>query len=117
MTRFLADENFNFDIVQGLRRCLPSLDLVRIQELGLSGAVDPDILDLAANMRRVLLTHDVNTMTKFAYQRLEVDMSLPGVVLVPDTLPVGRAIEDLILMIGGSLDHEWENQVRHLPLR
>jgi len=115
--RFLADENFNFDIVRELRRRLPSLDLVRIQELGLSGAVDPDILDLSANTKRVLLTHDVNTMTKFAYQRLEVEMSLPGVVLVPDMLPVGRAIEDLILMIGSSLEHEWENQVRHLPLR
>lgn len=117
MIRFLADENFNFDIVRELRRRLPSLDLVRIQELGLSGAVDPDILDLSANTKRVLLTHDVNTMTKFAYQRLEVEMSLPGVVLVPDMLPVGRAIEDLILMIGSSLEHEWENQVRHLPLR
>ena len=116
MTRFLADENFNFDIVQGLRRRLPSLDLVRIQELGLSRAVDPDILEFAANIGRVVLTHDVNTMTKFAYQRLDVAMSLPGVVAVPDTLPVGRAIEDLILMIGGSLEHEWENQVRYLPL-
>lgn len=117
MIRFLADENFNFDIVRELRRRLPSLDLVRIQELGLSGAVDPDVLELAANTGQVLLTHDVNTMTKFAYLRLDVDMPMPGVVLVPDTLPVGRAIEDLILMIGGSLEHEWENQVRHLPLR
>ncbi len=117
MTRFLADENFNFDIVRGLRRHLPSLDLVRIQELGLSGAVDPDILEFAANMGRVVLTHDVNTMTKFAYQRLDVAMPMPGVIAVPDTLPVGRAIEDLILMIECSLDDECENQVRHLPLR
>ena len=117
MIRFLADENFNFDIVRGLRRRLPSLALVRIQELGLSGAIDPDILEVAANTGRILLTHDVNTMTKFAYQRLDIDMPMPGIVLVPDTLPVGQAIEDLILMIGGSLDHEWENQVRHLPLR
>lgn len=116
MTRFLADENFNFGIVRGLRRRLPSLDLVRVQELGLSGAVDPDILELAANMGRVVLTHDVNTMTKFTYQRLEVDTPMPGVVAVPDTLSVGRAIEDLILMIGGSLEHEWDNQVRYLPL-
>ena len=116
MTRFLADENFNFDIVRGLLRRLPSLDLVRIQELGLSGAVDLDILELAANMGRVVLTHDVNTMTKFVYQRFDVATPMPGVVAVPDTLSVGRAIEDLIIMIGCSLEHEWENQVRYLPL-
>ena len=89
---------------------------MRIQELGLSGAVDPDILEFAANMGRVVLTHDVNTMTKFAYQRLNVAMLMPGVEAVPDTLSVGRAIEDLTLMILSSLEHEWENQVRYLPI-
>ena len=55
-------------------------------------------------------------MTKFAYQRLNVAMLMPGVVAVPDTLSVGRAIEDLTLMILSSLEHEWENQVCYLPI-
>ncbi len=42
MTRFLADENI--DIVRGLRRQIPSLDIIRIQELGMAGWEDPDIL-------------------------------------------------------------------------
>lgn len=41
MLRFAADENFNADIVRGLRRRLPELDIVRVQDVGLSGADDP----------------------------------------------------------------------------
>lgn len=117
MPGFLADENFNMDIVNGLRRRLSSVRVVRVQELGLSGASDSDILEYAANRRWVVLTHDVNTMTKFARQRLDANLPMPGVVIAPDLLPVGRAIDDLALMVEGSRDDEWENQVRHLPIR
>ena len=48
MLRFAADENFNNDIVRGLRRRKPELDLVRVQEAGLSGAVDRDVLEWSA---------------------------------------------------------------------
>ncbi len=70
MLRFAADENFNNDIVRGLRRRKPDLDILRVQEAGLSGAVDPDVLEWAAREGRVLLTHDVATMTRYAYERL-----------------------------------------------
>ena len=116
MPRFLADENFNMDLVHGLRRRLSSISIVRVQELGLSGSSDSDILQYAANREWVVLTHDVNTMTKFAHERIAAAMPMPGVVIVPDLLPVGRAIDDLALMVEGSRDDEWENQVRHLPI-
>ena len=64
MLRLLADENLNNDIVRGLRRRLPGLDLVRVQDVGLSGADDPTILAWAAREGRVMLTHDVSTMTR-----------------------------------------------------
>ena len=51
MLRLAADENFNYDIVRGLRRRRPDLDIVRVQEAGLSGAVDPDVLEWAARGR------------------------------------------------------------------
>ena len=117
MPGFLADENFNMDIVNGLRRRLPSVRVARVQELGLSGSSDSAILEYAANREWVVLTHDVNTMTKFAHERLDANLPMPGVVIVPDLLPVGRAIDDLALMVEGSRDDEWENQVRHLPIR
>lgn len=70
MLRFAADENFNNNIIRGLLRQHPELDIVRIQDVGLSGADDPTVLEWAAQEGRVLLTHDVATMTEYAYQRV-----------------------------------------------
>jgi predicted nuclease of predicted toxin-antitoxin system len=66
MIRLLADENFNNNIVRADRVRAPDVDIVRVQDVGLSGADDPTVLDWAAQHRRVLLTHDVSTITAFA---------------------------------------------------
>lgn len=66
MIRLLADENFNNNIVRAVRIRAPDVDIVRVQDVGLSGADDPTVLDWAAQHRRVLLTHDVSTITAFA---------------------------------------------------
>ena len=65
-----ADENFNNDIVRGLLRRKPDLDIVRIQDEGLSGADDQTVLEWAAQKGRILLTHDVSTITHYAYERV-----------------------------------------------
>ena len=67
MLRLLADENFNNHLIRGLFRQNPLLDLVRIQDIGLSGADDPTVLDWAAQENRILLTHDVNTITSLTH--------------------------------------------------
>jgi predicted nuclease of predicted toxin-antitoxin system len=66
MLRLLADENLNANIVRGLLRRLPTLDIVRTQDVGLTGADDPTVLAWAAGDRRVLVTHDVQTVTRYA---------------------------------------------------
>ena len=53
MLRIMTDEAFNGRIARGLLRLLPKLDLVRIQDIGLLSALDPDILAAAANDGRV----------------------------------------------------------------
>ena len=50
MLRLLADENFSGDIVRGLLRLRPELDVVRVQDVGLAGAADSDILAWVADM-------------------------------------------------------------------
>jgi len=74
MLRLAADENFNHNIVRGLLRRKPNLDIVCIQDVGLSEADDPAILEWAANENRVLLTHDVSTMTYYAYERIQAGL-------------------------------------------
>lgn len=67
MLRFAADENFNGDIVRGLLRRNPKLDIVRVQDVGLSGADDPSVLEWAAEQRRIVVTHDISTLAKHAF--------------------------------------------------
>jgi len=111
-----ADENFNNDIVRGLIRRKPDVDVVCIQEVGLAGADDPAVLEWAAEQGRVVLSHDVSTLTKHAYDRVAAGLRMPGVFEVPNTLGIGRAIDDLLLLIECSLEGEWEGHVRYLPL-
>ena len=79
MLRLVADEDFNHRIVRGVRRKQPDLDIVRVQELGLSGAPDPELLEWAANEDRLILTHDASTMTRYAYERVVNNLPMPGV--------------------------------------
>lgn len=116
MLRFAADENFNNNIVRGLLRRKPDLDIVRIQDAGLYSADDPSILEWAAREDRVLLTHDVSTITRHAYERVQNGLPMPGVFEVNYATPLGIIIEDILIVAECSLDNEWEGQVRYLPL-
>ena len=64
----------------------------------------------------MLLTHDVSTMTRYAYERVQDGLPMPGVFEVSRKVPIGRAIEDILLLAEHSFPGEWEGQVRYLPL-
>ena len=115
MLRLAADENFNGDIVRGLLRRNPKLDLVRVQDVGLSGANDPSVLQWAADQGGVLLTHDISTLAKHAFDRIAAGQPMPGVFEVRSVAPIGQAIDDLMLLAECSFEGEWEGQVRYLP--
>ena len=64
----------------------------------------------------MLLTHDVRTMPIYAAERLRDGQAMPGVVLVPQLLPIGRAIDDLLLLAQYSEANEYEGMLLRLPL-
>jgi hypothetical protein len=117
MLRLAADENFNNDVIRGVRRRNPDVDIVRAQDAGLSGADDPVVLEWAAQAGRVILTHDVATMTRYAYDRVRDGKPMPGVFEIGRHVPVGVAIDEIVLLAECSLEGEWEGQVRYRPLR
>jgi Domain of unknown function (DUF5615) len=91
--RLLADENFNNQIVRGILRRRPEIDIVRVQDVGLSETDDRVILEWAAQQGRVLPTHDVETMTRYAYDRVQAGLEMPGVFEVSRSVPVGLATD------------------------
>ena len=117
MIRLAADEDFNNDIVLALRRTLPNVDVLTVREAGHGGCADPEVLAWAAEEDRVLLTHDVTTMTRHALERIARGAHMPGVVAVHQRLPIGNVLDDLVLVASCSLPGDWVNQVQFLPLR
>jgi ABC-type sugar transport system substrate-binding protein len=111
------DENFNHDVIRGLLRRNPRLDTVRLQAAGMARAEDPAVLEWAAQQDRVLISHDVSTLTAHAYARVAAGKAMPGVFEVPRNVAIATAIEDLLLIAECSRPGEWEGQVRYLPLR
>jgi len=115
MLRFLADENFDGRIIAGLLRRQPTLDLVRVQDVGLSGRDDPTVLAWAATEERLLLTHDRKTVPGFAVRRVINGERMPGVVIVAARGSLPAVIDALLLLAGASLPGEWEGQVLTVP--
>lgn len=116
MLRFLADENFKGDIVRGLLRRQPDLSVVRVQDVGLSGADDATILRWAAEEDRIVLTHDRATMPHFANERVLAGQPMPGLFVIPRRLSVREAIDELLLTAACSTPAEWSGIVLYLPL-
>lgn len=95
---------------------MPKLDFRVAQYTALQGLKDPALLARAAEAGRILITHDFKTIPKYVYERLGATLPVPGVIAVPDTMPIGQAIEELALLLVCSAAREFENQVRYLPL-
>ncbi len=116
MVRFLTDEDFDAKIVQGLQRRLGDLDVLSVRDVGLASVDDPLILEWAARNRRPLLTHDINTLVGFANERIRRGAHHAGVIRVPQTLAIGRAIEDLVYVAEVASLDDLKDLVLHLPL-
>ena len=78
MLRFAADENFNGDIVRGLLRRNATLDIVRVQDVRLSGADDASVLRWAADQGRILVTHDISTLANKVFDRIAAGQPMQG---------------------------------------
>jgi hypothetical protein len=114
--RLLADENLNNHIYRSLLLQRPDLDIVRVQDLGLSGKPDPEVLAWALSDNRILLTHDVRTIPALAIEWLTDNRAIPGILLIEQTAPIGAIISDLLLIIDASDQAEWDGQIHYLPL-
>jgi hypothetical protein len=73
------------------------------------------VLEWAAQERRILLTHDIETLVGYANERVAHGLPMPGVIAARDSLPVGQVIEDLLIVLSASEMSDWENLVTFLP--
>ena len=116
--KWLADECFDNDIVRGLLRRSPTLDLIRTQDVAeIAGMDDRKLLVWATANQRVLLTHDLATMVPALLIQRQQQSGCTPIVLVSDSLPIGVVIEEILLLDQCSEEADWAAGVVYLPLR
>jgi hypothetical protein len=77
---------------------------------------DPEVLALAGERQRVLVSHDVGTMPAHFREFRKGGKHSAGVFLVPQSLDIGIVIDELLLVWLASEASEWENRLEWLPL-
>jgi len=77
---------------------------------------DPEVLALAADRQRVLVSHDVGTLPAHFHAFRSAGKRSSGVFLIPQSLDVGTAIDELLLIWLAWEASEWENRLMWLPL-
>lgn len=116
MIRLLADHDFNERILKGLLRREPAVELLCVREIGLSTVGDPVILERAAVEGRIVLTHDRSTMPGFAHARVVAGKPMSGVFLVNKAIPLGQAIDEILLAIHCLTSEECKDVIKYFPL-
>ncbi len=114
--RFLADADLNKTIVSSVLRREPTLDFLTAQAAELRSMDDSEVLALAAEQRRVLVSHDVGTMPAHFRTFRNAGKHSAGLFLIPQSLDVGTAIDELVLIWDASEASEWENRLAWLPI-
>jgi hypothetical protein len=118
MLRLASDADVQGEIIRGLHRRMPEIDLVRAQDALPEGTPDSEVLAWAAVENRVVISNDRNSMVGFAYRRVAAGESVPGVIATTNEQSIGLAIDDILLVAEYMPEEEIKNQVVvYLPFR
>jgi len=116
--RYQADADLDRRIVSAVRRHEPGIDFQFASEArsggGLRGLLDDQVLAVAAQEGRILVTHDRRTMPRHFAEFITTRVS-PGVIIIPRRMPLNVAVEWLIMIWAASEAEEWVNQILPLP--
>lgn len=108
------DENVHGAITNGLRQ--RQVDVLAVQEDNRSGMSDPEVVDRATELQRVLFSQDDDLLAE-AKTRQTMAICFPGVVFARQSrVSIGICIKDLELIAKLGELAEFENRVQFLPL-
>ncbi|MEH2277542.1 MAG: DUF5615 family PIN-like protein [Nostoc sp.] len=112
---YQADADLNQAIVMGVLRQEPTIDFQTALAAGLEGVKDSEVLAIAAQQGRILVSHDRKTMPSEFAEFITTNHSA-GVIIVSQKLPVEVAIEELLMIWAISSAEEWVDRIAKLPL-
>jgi hypothetical protein len=113
--KYQADNDFNGIIIRAVKGLAPEIDFQTAPKAGLHlGTPDEQVLEIAAQEGRLLVSHDRKTMpTHFA--NFIASRSSPGVFIVSRKLTIAQAAEWLILFWSASEAEEHVNLLTYIP--
>jgi hypothetical protein len=114
--RLLLDEHVPPYLIPALKAREPTLDVVRVQDVGLRAAPDPVLLDWAFAETRVLISRDRKTLIRDAYDRLSRGLSFAGRVIYDETISPAGLLDDILLIDQAYDSDDVRDQVLYLPL-
>ena len=112
--RFQADNDLDQRIVVATRRLDPAVDFQTAAALGLHHLPDTEVLAHAAREGRILVSHDRRTLPGH-FREFTAARHSPGLIVVSQKLPVGRAAELLHLLWAASEAVEYVDVIYSLP--
>jgi hypothetical protein len=93
------------------------VDVITPQEDGTALWSDPDLLDRATELERVLFSQDEDLLVEAA-RRQSQGLIFKGIIYAPQlALTTGRFIEQLELLAKAGLPADFANTVQYPPLR
>lgn len=113
--RFLADNDVVEAILSGMLRRVPAINICRVRDVGLSQVSDDEVLGFAALHRRVVISHDVNTMRAAAIRRVAATEPFAGLILVPQSSELSAVIDDLVFIDAVTEIEEWQSRIEYVP--
>ncbi len=113
--RYQADYDLNYEIVRILCHREPMIDFQTAHKAGLEGIDDDQVLAMAAQESRVLVSHDRKTMPRH-FARFISNQISPGLILISQDLPPVIAVEELLLIWVASTPEEYINRMVSIPM-
>jgi predicted nuclease of predicted toxin-antitoxin system len=101
-------------VTDGLR--LRGVDVLTAQQDGASQLGDPELLNRATSLGRLLFTQDEDLLRE-AKRRQQTGEKFTGVVYAHQlNITIGECITDLVLIADSTDQNQWINRVMFLPL-
>jgi hypothetical protein len=112
--RFQADADLNPAIGLGLRKREPAIDFRAAAGVIPDATPDPQVLQIAADAGRVLVSRDVSTMPVH-FKQFVAKHESPGVLLIPSGRSIGATIEGLLTVWLNWAPEDLRNLSKWLP--
>jgi len=119
--RYLIDADLPRALFNGLVRRSAGVDVLRVPDIGLTSATDPEILSFAASVGRITISRDKSTMLGYAVERINQEEQMPGLLLVRPSFArrhgqgLGLVIDELDLVARCSDADEWTGVIQFIP--